>query len=132
MFEMAPIIVQVAPLDQLQIHIAGRQQASLRKMILRRKPLKRSTSPLRRTPIRRVSKKRRLESRKYSLQRDLFLYFNPVCQICDEQPSTEVHHVQGRTGKNYLDVTTWLAVDRGCHHRIHTNPSWARENGYLK
>lgn len=45
--------------------------------------------------------------------------------------STECHHIQGR-GKNYLNVSTWLAVSAEAHRRIHSQPSWARANGFLK
>ena len=46
--------------------------------------------------------------------------------------SCDVHHVAGRSGSNYLDTATWLAVSRGAHRRIHENPSWARKMGFLK
>lgn len=45
--------------------------------------------------------------------------------------STDVHHIAGR-GINYLNEDTWLATCRPCHDRIHREPIWAREKGYLK
>jgi hypothetical protein len=46
--------------------------------------------------------------------------------------SCDIHHTAKRTGPNYLDTSTWLAVSREAHERIHANPSWAREMGFLK
>jgi len=45
--------------------------------------------------------------------------------------SEELHHREGR-GKNYLKVSSWLAVSAQAHRRIHGSPSWARANGFLK
>lgn len=44
--------------------------------------------------------------------------------------STDIHH-KAKRGKNYLNTDTWMAVCRTAHQRIHANPSWAREKGYL-
>ena len=44
--------------------------------------------------------------------------------------STDCHHSKKR-GKHYLDVSSWMAVSREAHQRIHDNPKWAREQGYL-
>jgi hypothetical protein len=117
--------------------------------------LKRYT-PLKRTPLRRISKKRAKESRIYTQKRKVFLKAHPWCQVALQEAgnpfvvwsdpcpeghflhgnvkigrSTEIHHKAGRTGTNYLDESTWLAVCRQSHERIHNNPSWARERGYL-
>jgi hypothetical protein len=48
----------------------------------------------------------------------------------DVVEATDVHHVKKR-GKYMLDVSTWLAVCRETHIKIHQNPAWARANGYL-
>ena len=45
--------------------------------------------------------------------------------------STDIHHKAGRSGENYLDETTWMAVSRQNHDKIHKHPKWARERGYL-
>lgn len=129
-------------------------------MIQRRTPLKRSTTPLKRTPLRRVSKKRRKEMDEYSHKRRIFLERNRACQVALDElggakqydvyamqrgvcfvefngtshqipASEDIHHTLGRTGTNYLDENTWLAVSRANHERIHQNPSWARAHGYL-
>lgn len=45
--------------------------------------------------------------------------------------SRDVHHKNGRTGTNLLDQGTWMAVSRRNHDRIHRNPGWARQHGYI-
>jgi hypothetical protein len=45
--------------------------------------------------------------------------------------SCDVHHSKGRTGKNYLDETTWVAASRDEHEWAHRHPSQARELGLL-
>ena len=130
--------------------------------MIRRTPLKRGTKPLKRTPLRKVSKKRAKDGKIYSAKRKAFLALHPFCEvelkeygitqseaieiqgkfsIYDEckgfstvliSPATDIHHTAKRTGKNYLDESTWLAVCRENHEMIHANPSWARANGFLK
>lgn len=92
---------------------------------------------MKRTPLRRVSKKKKEQDARYFELRKLFLSLRPLCQVSldmGEKPprqSTDIHHMAGR-GKNYLAVETWLAVSRHWHKEIHTNPKWARAQGYLK
>jgi hypothetical protein len=45
--------------------------------------------------------------------------------------SCDVHHRAGRSGTNYLDESTWLAVCRAEHEFIHQHPSEARRRGWL-
>lgn len=80
--------------------------------------------------MRRVSKKRQKESREYSRLRKDFLQELPYCEVCARSKSTDIHHRKGR-GKYYLDVESWLSTCRSCHDRIHRNPIWAREKGFL-
>lgn len=44
--------------------------------------------------------------------------------------SCDVHHVR-RRGRYYLDRSTWLAVSRQLHQKIHDESLWARMNGLL-
>lgn len=116
----------------------------------RRKPLLR-TSGLRRTSkLNPMSQGRIIESRRYSSLRKKFLKEHPTCQACkrhdvvrQESPTctvgfafrrtaTDIHHVKGRLGGNYLDVSTWMAVCRTCHDWIHQHPKEARAAGMLK
>ncbi len=110
--------------------------------------------------IRPVSAKRAKLNKIYSALRKTFLAKHPFCQIwikenADEgyelseefiiknngiirqhsiyslcPRSQDVHHKKGR-GKYLLDVSTWLAVSRLMHEKVHREPKWAREKGYL-
>lgn len=81
--------------------------------------------------IPRVSKHQIERKRKYSIQRRVFLKQNPKCEVCVEAKSKDVHHRKGR-GPYLLDESTWSAVCRACHDRIHSNPQWAFEQGWLE
>lgn len=102
-----------------------------------RTPLKRKTALRRKTQLARMSKKRRRESAIYGKKRKAFLLTRPFCQACQEIGSgtqlraTQVHHRFGRTGANYLDERTWLAVCSPCHEAIHQSPNEARRLGLL-
>lgn len=93
--------------------------------------MKRGGPLKRKTPLRRVSKKRQVEGKQYSLMRKSFLAELSLCEVCMREQSTDVHHIEGR-GKNYLNDKTWLSVCRACHEKIHREPIWSRERGYLK
>ena len=93
--------------------------------------MKRSSGLKRKTRLRKESPKRAGERALYMVKREKFLKANPLCQACFEVAAVDVHHVHGRLGENYLNEKTWLAVCRTCHERIHTNPSWARDNNLL-
>jgi hypothetical protein len=69
----------------------------------------------------------------YSKKRLAFLAIKPHCEarISDcTQKSTDVHHKAGRTGDNYLNMSTWLAVCRNCHSWIELNAVEAKELGF--
>lgn len=98
------------------------------------------------------SPRRVSEERIYSAKAKRFLEHHPHCQIWlariglkeSNVPesiiaghyyaprSTEIHHINGRTGGNYLDEKTWLAVSREQHAWVHANPALARNLGLLK
>lgn len=87
----------------------------------------------RKTPLRKRSKRMAAEMVRYNALRAGYLDIVPICEVCDRERSTEVHHVKplGRGGeRNNLD--NFLAVCRGCHNKIHADPKWAEENGHLK
>ena len=77
----------------------------------------------------RVEKK--AEKKEYICERDRFLKKWPQCCVCHRHKSKDVHHTKGRLGHLLVDQINWLAVCRRCHDRIHSNPKWARENGYI-
>lgn len=82
--------------------------------------------------IKPMSAKRQKESKEYSKRRIEFLTKNDVCEAklpgCTWS-STEVHHSQGRTGSNYLDVSTWKALCHNCHEQVERKPLMAKELG---
>jgi hypothetical protein len=65
----------------------------------------------------------------YRKQAVQFLTDNPSCQLCGARATT-VHHKQGR-GQFLLDQTTWMCICMPCHRKIHDEPKWAMEVGYL-
>lgn len=83
----------------------------------------------RRAGLKKVSKKMEKVNREYTKLRKQFLLENSHCALCGA-PATDIHHRRLR-GKYMLDVTTFMAVCRFDHDRIHGNPAWAREQGYL-
>jgi len=84
-------------------------------------------------PIARVSNKRASEEKIYAKLRREFLEReeNKICPITGEI-TTEVHHMEGRTGKRYLDTNTWLALSHEGHKKVELNPVWAKEKGYSR
>jgi hypothetical protein len=90
-----------------------------------------------RKPIRRRSLKKQAEDKIYFARRKIFLAANPLCAISvdlGENPprlATDIHHMKGRLGKNYLDEQFWLPVSRHWHRQLHDNPKWAKENNYI-
>lgn len=90
---------------------------------------------LKRTPLRKVSSARAIANRVYGDKRRVFMLANPMCQVRTAHCSihaTDVHHRLGREGKNFLDVSTFLATCRECHTWIHQHPNQARELGLLR
>lgn len=79
----------------------------------------------------RQQSKRREENQVYLGQRDEYLKAHPVCQVCDADLATQVHHSAGRIKNLLTNPNYFFAVCRSCHEHIHANPKWAYENGYL-
>lgn len=71
----------------------------------------------------------------YTNKRKNYLLNNSICKAglpgCTTF-STDIHHIEGRVGNNYLDNNTWIATCRNCHNFIHNNPKLANEFGFLK
>jgi len=95
-----------------------------------------------RKPIPMVSKKRAVESAKYTVAKIQFMSKpeNKACPVTG-QPTIDIHHKMGRIGfadswarinnvTLLLDTRFWLAVSRAGHQQIEENPSWAKEMGY--
>jgi hypothetical protein len=87
----------------------------------------------RRKPIRPISQKRRdflaefAEASRLVLQRS-----NGFCEVKDcWRAGTHIHHKKGRRCDDANSLVNLLMVDETCHARIHANPSWAYEQGYM-
>lgn len=96
-----------------------------------RTPLRRSSKPLRRTPIKRVGKKRQSERRIYGKLVHKIINGETLCAVngC-ENVATECHHRKGR-GIHYIEESSLMPICSFHHRKVHSNPSWAREFGYL-
>lgn len=92
-----------------------------------------ANKPVKRTLINRVGKKRQGEEIIYQKRRKVFLEKHPVCELkilCKSDKSKDVHHAKGRTGKNFLDESTWKATCRKCHVHVTINSKQAIANGH--
>lgn len=92
---------------------------------MKRSPLKRKTR------LRRQSRKQKNRLQIYYWLREPWMKLHPICEICKEAPSTDVHHRKYRYGPLLFDQRWWMAVCRRCHKKIHENVKWARQMGYL-
>lgn len=59
-------------------------------------------------------------------------YKHIKCEVCQLTKLCTWHHIKHR---RYDDSWIWACVSKygkqGCHEKIHANPKWAYENGYL-
>lgn len=77
-----------------------------------------------------VSDKRKVLNKEYAKARKE--YFEKVqgrCEACGGQ-ATDIHH-KSKRGKNLSNKDTFMAICRLCHDKVHANPAWAKEKGYL-
>lgn len=89
---------------------------------------------MKRSPLRRISKKRQEELKLYSaIKKRLLKECGYVCGVCKkEKKSLDIHHIKNvGSGGGFLDEDNMLVTCRSCHNRIHREPIWAREKGYL-
>lgn len=85
--------------------------------------------------MRKVSKKRAKENRAYTPVKKKFLTENPFCQAQLEGctgKATDLHHAAGRTGKQLLNVTDFVALCRSCHDKMEADDKAARATGLKK
>lgn len=93
---------------------------------MRRTPLVRRT-PLRAASARKARKARDWwQARRWCLDRA-----QDACEVCGAR-AHHAHHILPRSAGGSDDVGNLLAVCWDCHGRIHGNPQWAREHGYLR
>lgn len=86
----------------------------------------------RRTPLARVSKRKRAQDRAYvEVRRQVFDRAHGRCEVCAGR-AQHAHHLVPRSAGGLDVAQNLLAVCLVCHRRIHDNPQWAREHGYLR
>jgi hypothetical protein len=88
------------------------------------------------TVINRVSDKKKQKDVEYSKLRKLYLESHPFCEaklpgICTAE-ATDIHHMSGKIGDDYLDVNNFIALCRVCHVWVENNPTEAKELGFSK
>lgn len=78
-----------------------------------------------------IGDKLKEEQKKYSKARRIFITQHPRCQVSGcTKISEHIHHRAGRLGELLTDVKNFMAVCPEHHHKIETEPDWAKENGY--
>lgn len=94
--------------------------------------------PMKRTRLRWVSPAKAKRDRAYNARVRVWKVENPWCKACWPifgrlpRPTSDCHHMAGRSGPNLMDETTWLPTDRECHDWIGDNKRAARVLGLLK
>ena len=108
-------------------HHYQKQKAEIYKERADKKPQKA------RKQIKQFSKKKLNQLAEYRPKRDKYLKEHPICEVkgCGRS-TTNLHHKAGREGKLLIMVEYFMACCDICHpKKIHENPEWARENGYI-
>ena len=77
-----------------------------------------------------ISKKHMEAYRAYLKLRHDYIQQHPICEVCGEHLTQDIHH-KAKRRVNLNKTETWLAVCRACHTRIEEHKGWAREMGYL-
>ena len=111
------------------------------------KPLKKT--PINQKPRKKIkpaSDKRLQQLATYRPKRDKYLLEHPICEVHDcTRKTTNLHHKRGREHNVFFDDWArdndipllhderwFLACCSLCHPvRIHEDPEWAREHGYI-
>lgn len=92
---------------------------------------------MKRTPLKRkkwmnrVSPRRKRQTQAYGDIRKELLAKYPVCIVCMDARSVEIHHKNGRHNYRLIDVKNLVPICRSCHNYIHQRPGIARQNGWL-
>lgn len=79
-----------------------------------------------------------LKSRAYYEKQRLRAYERDhgCCVVClQPAPTGSIHHRQGRGGPDPHRLSNLITVHgsgtTGCHGRIHANPAWSYDNGFM-
>jgi hypothetical protein len=75
--------------------------------------------------VRAVSPKRAKALRVYAKLRAAYLEGHPLCELCQEQPSGELHHKRGRVGNDLTDADHFAALCSPCHRFATESPAEA-------
>lgn len=99
----------------------------------RAKSKSKNLKPKKKSFIAPISDKRAEGLAKYRGERDAYLKEFTECEVHDcNNPSSQIHHKAGRNGSLLWDREYFMACCGVCHpQRIHENPKWARECGYI-
>ena len=80
--------------------------------------------------MRPVSDRRRKRDAVYPARREqVWERAGGVCEHCSLWPVEQVHHIEGRVGRDPHRLENLLGLCRMCHERAHGQPEWARANG---
>ena len=82
----------------------------------------------------RVSKKKKADNALYAKARvAVMLRCGGLCEICGQWmgDDVEIHHRKRRSQGGTHALDNLMAIHSEEHHRIHANPYWALEKGYL-
>lgn len=95
--------------------------------------------------MRKISDRQRKRLAEYAkVKKEYLTTRKSFCEVCADPVITDgvskmilikadtIHHRRGRAGNLLLDTRFFLSVCNNCHDRIHNNPAWAREHGYLQ
>jgi hypothetical protein len=99
-------------------------------MLKRKTPLRSKSGFKNGGRLRAVSKSKHELLKEYAKVRGEYLREHPLCECCKDY-ATQIHHKSGR-GKYLCDKSTFMAACWFCHRRIHDNPAWAKERGFLE
>jgi hypothetical protein len=80
---------------------------------------------LRRKPIRRKSRKRARLDRAAQPEKLTFRQEHSRCWNCKTEPTSDVHHIAGRRGKEFDNRANWCALCADCH-ALWTDNRWQR------
>ena len=75
--------------------------------------------------IRHRSVKRSKQEREYVRLRDAYMAGHPLCELCGEAPSRELHHRRGRVGSDLTNADHFAALCSPCHRFATERPAEA-------
>jgi 5-methylcytosine-specific restriction endonuclease McrA len=87
---------------------------------------------VKRSPLRRVAVKKAAKARDWWQVRAWCLdRAQGCCEVCGGK-AHHAHHILPRSAGGQDELGNLLSCCHTCHRRIHDNPQWAYERGYLR